>query len=167
MSVVYGALIGATVGWAAWWLFLLIGRRRIVGRPVNAADPEVMALVVSLAETGRRAGGLKVPDPNLDISWTAKELAYQIVDQNLSDHEFAQLRYQAKMLDTPSAKRSRTVRPGHRHRSAIRLRHLSEGCGRCRPHRHCHRSTYCSRGRHGRDRQPCSRRPSDVAHWLS
>ena len=99
LSVIYGALIGAAVGWAAWWLFLIAGRRRIVGRPVNVTDPEVMTLVVSLADTARQAGGLDFPDPSLDIDWTAKELAYQIVDQDLSDEEFVQLRYQAQMLD--------------------------------------------------------------------
>ncbi len=99
LSVIYGALIGAALGWASWWLFLVVARRRIVGRPVNVADREVMALVVSLADTARRGAGLDVPDPSLDIPWAAKELTYQIVDQDLSDEEFLQLRYRAQMLE--------------------------------------------------------------------
>lgn len=98
LSVIYGALIGAAVAWVTWWLFVVVARRRIVGRPVNVADPEVMALVVLLADTARRGAGLDVPDPSLNIPWAAKQLTYQIVDQDLSDEEFLQLRYRAQML---------------------------------------------------------------------
>ena len=98
VSVVCGALAGAAAAWAVWWLLLIAARTRIAGRPVNVADPEVMALVVSLAETGRRAAGLDFPDPSLDVGWTVKELTYQIVDQALGDEEFARLRYQGQLL---------------------------------------------------------------------
>ena len=99
LAVLYGGLIGAAAGWVAWWVFYVIARRRSIGRPVNVADAELMELVVGLAETGRRAAGLDVPDPSLDIAWTARELTYQIVDPSLTDAEFRQLRYQAEMLD--------------------------------------------------------------------
>ena len=98
VSVVYGALAGAAAAWAAWWLLLIAARKRIAGRPVNVADPEVMALVVALAETGRRAAGLDFPDPSLDVGWTVKELTYQVIDQTLGDEEFARLRYQGQLL---------------------------------------------------------------------
>ena len=68
LSVLYGALLGAAAGWATWWMFLFVARRRIVGRPVNVADPEVMSLVVLLAQTSRRAAGLDFPNPNLDVA---------------------------------------------------------------------------------------------------
>lgn len=67
-TAVGGALLGAAAGWATWWMFLFVARRRIVGRPVNVADPEVMSLVVLLAETSRRAAGLDFPNPNLDVA---------------------------------------------------------------------------------------------------
>jgi len=95
----WGAVAGAAVGWAAWWVFLLVARRRIIGRPVDVTDPEVMALVVQLAETGRRAADLHLPETDLDFGWTATQVTYQVVDPHLTDDQFIQLRYQAQLLD--------------------------------------------------------------------
>jgi len=99
VSVGWGAVAGAAVGWAAWWVFLLVARRRIIGRPVDVTDPEVMALVVQLAETGRRAADLHLPETEVDIGWTARQITYQVVDPHLTDDQFIQLRYRARMLD--------------------------------------------------------------------
>jgi len=93
----FAGLLGG--GWAAWWVFLLVARRRIIDRPVDVTDPEVMALVVQLAETGRRAADLHLPETDLDIGWTARQITYQVVDPHLTDDQFIQLRYQAQMLD--------------------------------------------------------------------
>ncbi len=68
LSVLYGALLGAAAGWVTCWMFLFVVRRRIVGPPVNVADPAVMSLVVLLTQTSRRAAGLDIPDPNLDVA---------------------------------------------------------------------------------------------------
>ena len=99
LPVVYGGLIGAAAGWVGWFAFLFAARRRVVGRPVDVTDPELMSLVVQLDETGFRARGLDFPDPSLDVAWTVRELTYQLVDNALSTEEFIRLRYQAQMLD--------------------------------------------------------------------
>ena len=99
VSVWWGAVAGAAVGWAAWWVFLLAARRRIIGRPVDVTDPEVMALVVQLAQPRRRAAELHLPDTDLDIGWTAKQITYRVVNPHLSDDQFIRMRYQAQMLD--------------------------------------------------------------------
>ena len=99
VSVWGGALVGATTGWVAWWAFLLVARRRLIGRPVDVSDPELMALVVQLADTARRATDLNVPDPDLDVDWTARHITYQLVDPHLTTEDFVRLRYQTYMLD--------------------------------------------------------------------
>lgn len=99
VSVWLGAMAGAAFGWAAWWLFLLIARRRISGRPVDVTDPETMALVVQLADTARRAADLNLPYTDLNIGWTARQLTYQVVDPHLNGDQFTKLRYRAQMLD--------------------------------------------------------------------
>lgn len=58
-----------------------------------------MALVGQLAETGRRAADLHLPETDLDFGWTARQITYQVVDLHLTDDQFVQLRYQAQMLD--------------------------------------------------------------------
>ena len=99
VSVWMGAMAGAAAGWVMWWTFLIVARRRLLSRPVDVTDPELMSLVVQLAETGRRAADLQLPDTDLDAGWTARQISYQLVDPQLIDEEFIRLRYQARMLD--------------------------------------------------------------------
>lgn len=99
VSVWMGALVGAAAGWLMWWILLLVARRRLLSRPVDVTDPELMSLVVQLAETRRRAAALHLPDTDLDAEWTARQISYQVVDPHLTDEEFIRLRYQAQMLD--------------------------------------------------------------------
>ena len=99
VSVWMGAMAGAAAGWVMWWMFLMVARRRLLSRPVDVTDPELMSLVVQLAETGRRAADLQLPDTDVDAGWTARQISYQVVDPQLTDEEFIRLRYQAQMLD--------------------------------------------------------------------
>ena len=105
VSVWMGAMVGAAAGWVMWWTFLMMGRRRLLSRPVDITDPELMSLVVQLAETGRRAAALQLPDTDLDAGWTAHQISYQVVDPQLTDEEFIRLRYQAQMLGHAVGKR--------------------------------------------------------------
>ena len=99
VSVWMGALAGAAAGWVMWWIFLIVARRRLLSRPVDVTDPELMLLVVQLAETGRRATDLQLPDTDLDAEWTARQISYQLVDPQIAAEEFIRLRYQAQILD--------------------------------------------------------------------
>lgn len=99
VSVWMGAMAGVAAGWVMWWIVLMVARRRLLSRPVDVTDPELMSLVVQLAETRRRAAALQLPDTDLDAGWTARQLSYQVVDPQLTDEDFIRLRYQAQMLD--------------------------------------------------------------------
>ncbi len=154
LSVIYSALIGAAVGWAGWWLFLFAGRRRIVGRPVNVTDPEVMTL--------SRLVGRNRP-PSQRAGFSRSKFGYRLDGKGtrLSDRRPGPQRRRvcAPALPSPDARsRCWTRAPGaiqlrHHHRNPYRSRNLDEGRGRHRPCSSHHRTAHRACGRLGRDRQ--------------
>lgn len=97
LALIWGALLGALLGFTVFSGLVMAGKRRVHG-PVNADDQDMLGTVLRLLEIRCDAMNLIDLGEIAETERMVRAILWQITDPNLADDQYRKLRYQTYIL---------------------------------------------------------------------